>query len=210
MNSQKLNNLLEDPQTNWKYIFIVAILGFLVGGGILAYQYWWLPKQETEMPEIEIPEREVKEEVEVPADWKTYRNDEYGFEIRYPPEWQYQVDKNYIGFYDPEKIKFFAPNELTVRVFLKENNIPLDKWVQELPEIKAETEILGEPPVGSFQNINNINFYIVDTVNFEGGNTIANAFVEKDGFVIKLSRDLLAPNDREIFNQILSTFRFLE
>lgn len=39
------------------------------------------------MPEIEIPEKKTPEEVEVPADWKTYRNKEYGFEMRYPNDW---------------------------------------------------------------------------------------------------------------------------
>ncbi|MGC9059330.1 MAG: hypothetical protein ACP5H3_02935 [Candidatus Aenigmatarchaeota archaeon] len=45
---------------NWKYIFIVAILAAFVGGGILVYQYWWLPKEEVKMPEVKAPE-------EVPA-----------------------------------------------------------------------------------------------------------------------------------------------
>lgn len=39
MNSQKLKNLFEDPNTDWKYILIVLVLSFLVGGGILGYQY---------------------------------------------------------------------------------------------------------------------------------------------------------------------------
>jgi len=192
---------------NLKYILIVVILAAVVGGGILAYQYWRTPKEEVEIPEVKPSEEITKDET---ANWRVYRNEEYGFEIRYPSEWQHKVDKNYIGFYDPQKIKFVAPNELTIRMFPKENNIPLDKWIQELPEIKSETEIVGKPPSGSFRNINNISFYMVDTTNFEGGNTIANAFLEKNGSVIKFSRDLLAANDRGIFNQILSTFRFLE
>ncbi|OIO06363.1 hypothetical protein AUJ27_04285 [Candidatus Falkowbacteria bacterium CG1_02_37_44] len=202
---------------NWKYILIIVILAAIVAGGILAYQYWLAPKQEVKVPEIKPPEVKAPEEVppeEVPVDetanWRVYRNEEYGFEIRYLSEWQHKVDKNYIGFYDPQKIKFFAPNELTIRMFPKENNISLDKWVQELPEIKSETEIQGKAPSGSFRNINNISFYVVDTINFEGGNTIANAFLEKNGSVIEFSRNLLAANDRGIFNQILSTFRFLE
>lgn len=27
----------------------------------------------------------------IPADWKTYRNDKYGFEVKYPPGWQAEV-----------------------------------------------------------------------------------------------------------------------
>jgi hypothetical protein len=144
------------------------------------------------------------------ANWKTYRNEEYGFEIRYPSEWQYKADKNYIGFYDPQGTKFVAPNKLTIRVLSKENNISLDKWVQELPEIKSGFGISGKPPSGSFRDINSISFYVIDTTNEEGANIIANAFLEKNSSVIKFSKDLLTANSRGIFDQILSTFRFSE
>jgi|GEM_PF-4673618 len=33
-------------KVNLKYILIVLILAVIVGGGTLAYQYWWLPSQE--------------------------------------------------------------------------------------------------------------------------------------------------------------------
>jgi len=39
-------------KANLKYILIVVILSAIVGGGILAYQFWWLPKQEIESPEV--------------------------------------------------------------------------------------------------------------------------------------------------------------
>ena len=66
-------SLSQKPKFNLKYILIVAILAFVVGGGILAYQYWWLPRHETKPPEITI------------KSWQTYRNDFYDFEFRYPP-----------------------------------------------------------------------------------------------------------------------------
>jgi hypothetical protein len=48
-----------DPKTKWKYILIVVTLAFIVGGGILGYQ-WWIGKKETKLPEIRTPEREEK------------------------------------------------------------------------------------------------------------------------------------------------------
>jgi hypothetical protein len=65
---------------NWKYILIVFILAAVVGGGILAYQYLWAPKEET-MPKVK-PLSGVSENET--SDWKTYQNKKYGFEFRYP------------------------------------------------------------------------------------------------------------------------------
>jgi hypothetical protein len=41
-------------KTNWKYILIVVILAFLIGGGILVYQYRWVPivEKPTLLPEV--------------------------------------------------------------------------------------------------------------------------------------------------------------
>jgi len=41
---------------NWKYILIVFILAAVVGVGVLAYQYWWLPKEEAKILEVKAPE----------------------------------------------------------------------------------------------------------------------------------------------------------
>ncbi|MDI6883161.1 MAG: PsbP-related protein [Patescibacteria group bacterium] len=76
---------------NW-IIMIVIVL--LIAGGIFAWQYWRAPK-EVKAPEEEITppvvSEEKKEKEEVPeeetANWKTYRNEKYGFEVKYPKEW---------------------------------------------------------------------------------------------------------------------------
>lgn len=65
----------------WKYILIVFILAVVVGGGILSYQYWWIPKEEDKTPGVKAPEVTLADET---AGWKTYRNEKYGYEIKYP------------------------------------------------------------------------------------------------------------------------------
>lgn len=72
---------LTQEKTNLKYVLIVVILAVIVGGGILVYQYWWLPKSEIKIPEIKMPEKVIKDET---ASWKTYKNEEYGFEFKIP------------------------------------------------------------------------------------------------------------------------------
>jgi len=45
-------------KTSLKYILIVVVLAVVVGGGILGWQYWLMPKGEIEMPEVKVP-REI-------------------------------------------------------------------------------------------------------------------------------------------------------
>ncbi len=42
---------------NWKYILIAIILVTILGGGIFIYRYQQVSKEETEPPEVELPEK---------------------------------------------------------------------------------------------------------------------------------------------------------
>jgi hypothetical protein len=72
---------LTKGKTNWKYILIVLILAAIVGGVILSYLRYFNKEISflTKFPEIKKPEK-----IEI-AYWKTYINEDYGFEIKYPP-----------------------------------------------------------------------------------------------------------------------------
>lgn len=63
-NSQKGIATLKD-------ILIIVVAAVLIGGGVFAYKYWWMPKEEATMQDET-------------ADWETYTNTKYGFEIKYP------------------------------------------------------------------------------------------------------------------------------
>jgi hypothetical protein len=72
-------------KANWKYILIVVILSIIVGGGIL----WWINQQDfsIEFTGIKKPE-EVENET---ANWNIYRIGDFpceyiGYEIKYPPD----------------------------------------------------------------------------------------------------------------------------
>ena len=75
--------------TSLGIIIIVSIV--LLAGGVLAYQYWWAPKLETFSTPPPTPDET--------ADWKTYRNEEFGFEIKYPAEYALETP---LG---PEQVK---------------------------------------------------------------------------------------------------------
>ena len=71
--------LITQGKTNVVYILIVVILTAIAGGGV----WWYSIRQEVPYQPSEIQE---PAEVYETADWNTYRNEEYGFEVKYPLE----------------------------------------------------------------------------------------------------------------------------
>ena len=67
-------------------ILIIVVFALIVGGAI-----YWYSKEKFETPEVKVSEKTITDET---ANWKTYRNEEYGFEVKYPSNWQLSTIKN--------------------------------------------------------------------------------------------------------------------
>jgi hypothetical protein len=80
---------IRDSRTNWKYLLIVMIIALLVSGGIWGYLRYFGREISSlsKYPEIKKPEKTKNEKPktkEETAKWKTYRDEKYGFEFKYP------------------------------------------------------------------------------------------------------------------------------
>ncbi len=68
--------LTTEGKTNWKYILIIIIIATIAGGGILAYQYIWEGLFDDYMPVGDVLTRDEIEKEKIiqdeTADWKTY------------------------------------------------------------------------------------------------------------------------------------------
>jgi len=88
---EKVSQWLHKP--HFIMVVVGVLISYLIMGGFLAYQYWWLPREETKASE----EREVSEGIiteDETADLETYGNEQYGFELVLPDRWQdYKVNE---------------------------------------------------------------------------------------------------------------------
>ena len=217
VNNQKLNNILKDPDTNWKYIAIVAIVGLVVLTGILAYQNFWPDDQEISLTET----LETPEQSEAPTDWKIYTNEEYGFEVSYP-ENIFQLDKNRAmllhtlrGFHK------YSQKDGSDGGLAKDISITFEKDITRCDEAEQWFPSLAES--FEFKNANGLKYLtgaegegvVYYCIKNKAGETIF--LVERSFLSEAYSLDLSDQKDYitsqaqlMLFNQILSTFKFLE
>jgi|SRR3989344_170334 len=70
------------------------------------------------------------------SNWKTYRNEKYGFEVKYPGEWVVKGEKNGISLLSPRDLEIISlPNrEIPVGFFITSYNVDsktqLYEWIK--------------------------------------------------------------------------------
>lgn len=179
----------------------------------------------------------IKEEkVDETTDWKTYRNEEYGFEIKYPNDWRFYEEEGMISFnkigYEDESALKVAKIKMIEMSFLKVSNLEeaiektkeiaveeMERFSQNLPELAYLVGGVKEKKI-FINNIpaTKISYGYAGIREIDPETRVWDSRVENYIFINK-SRNLrilisyylpYKIESESFLNQILSTFRFLE
>lgn len=214
--------LIKEGKTDWKFLLIAAVLAAVAGAGVFDFSRDFIKEMISLSDFSEIKEAEkiveiVKDET---ADWKIYQNQEYGFQIKYPEDWNYGPNilrspkEPHMVFCPPELVdlesdrgcKWYTRTIGSAILFDTHSPILLfvEDWNRFRGETKEEKKNIAWCKAEEKKIINNIEMEFIDC---EGQKRV----YWEDPAGTYLYKFFLANSEFSTqFHQMLSTFRFLE
>lgn len=165
---------------------LIVLAAALAGVGVWIYVAQIAPKPGSIIQSVLLTEKQNQIEDET-ASWQTYKNEEYGFEIKYPPGWN--VFNNILSF---------KPN----LVFCPDNLTEFDN-----SEIGCKMENGGANSLKPTYENGMIYLYSYNT---NQKNNSPNYYYLGAGGISHQNYYLFSENNKEIIEQMLSTFKFIE
>jgi hypothetical protein len=214
--------------------FIATIIGILILGGT-AYGYaTYLAKKnfdkvsrvaaEAKRQEEELKQRRLADVTDI-ASWRTYRNEEYGFEVQYPTKWQQEIfpsatpivreEKTLVTFYSNQKAE--TPNlpAITISVTVIDNphKITLQERLQKIycPNVAYCNQVGLN--VYNWPQISIGGHLALEPNRHSKDHSLNYVYVYADTKIIGFSSDIYSKDiasHYNLFNQILSTFKFIK
>ena len=157
----------------------------LVAAAVLGLFYWQLVQEDKtfDWQKFAFVHRDKTTEIDI-SDWLTYRNEKYGFEMKYPKNWFLQDD--ILTNYDPSKvigIGGLSSNMLKIDIDIEPLNNKDEEKVLECWEDSQYEKVLECSNV----NINNLSFKkMVEQTNSEGNSNIIKIITIKNNIIYSL------------------------
>ncbi len=222
MNFQKFIKKLQGLPDKQKKIILWIIVAVL---GIIMAFFWFnsaakrISKlgegfKDIKLPQIEnrIPAVETEQKNET-ADWKTYTNEKYGFEIKYPNKWYFkEIERGIVegGIYFSQ---YLPEEESGGTVFTNESlNISINQPAPQDSLLEFIENYLNLSASIKFE-IENIKIDGIDAIKIKvvcDGVGCGNPhwFVIKNNNVYIFSSGLSSKNEIDIYEKMISTFKF--
>lgn len=215
-------------KTNWKFLATIVLLAVITGGGIIWYTNQPEPSSPPQLTLRQGSGQAISNQQPAsPAggssidisNWQTYRNEEYGFEFRYPGNWIGRVST-----YQDEVFTLDTPENDQLRLDVEAGRIngegfdhTLSIFVNTLePEQSNLINYLEQNP--EIGDIKSIEFAGRSAFNAVSGGLEAhdNTFIQINRHYIDIflgyvdrTVDFNLP-ETKIINQILATFKFID
>ena len=144
--------------------------------------------------------------------WKTYRNEQYGFEVKYPEGWV--VEPSHIpNSYTPLTVRFIAvEREQEVGISVHDDSRTVDEFISELVDVVA-TELKQDIRLSGAEGI--MLKQIVNSPPRVNHKVDLNIYTRRGEFIYRIGgfigdRQAIDPEAESMLNGIIASFRFIE